>query len=308
MPLCSSTTSGTSGPQDKWVQQAAKDAYGRVNDFSKTPFTPFTGQQVAPLSGNQKTALSSLRSYATGGAPDVYGAVTSGLNAYGAAPASSVSTESVIDPSGRLGPMSGYIDPNIDATLTPTIRNINEQATTQRQQLGGQAAGAHAFGDARHGVLEGMINRNADTAVGDATGQAYSTAWNNAMSERSGDLSRFLTADTTNAGLNEQALQRKYQAATGLQGEATAAQAQKLGLLQALLTGGGIQQQTKQNQDDARYRTYQAKQQNPFDKLGFLVSGLQGLPFNRQTTSTTPDNSLLSILGGVAGAATGGMA
>jgi hypothetical protein len=337
MDMCNSTsTSGPSGAS-KWVLGAGKDAYSRVNAFTKKPYTPYNPvSRVAPLSAMQNQGLGTLSNYASSGQPNVFGDVRgrfqaygdaptdsdfiSGSHAYGDAPASSVGTERLVDEGGRLGKMSDYINPNVAATLDPTMRAIQEQDATRRQRQAGASASAGAFGDARHGILERGIGQDTNREISDATSRAYSEAWNNAMGARSGDLGRFMQADSENAALKEAALGRGYQAATGLQtanearlgrgfqaaqgisGAADAEQARKLGLIQSLLAGGGIQQQTQQNLRDARYAEFQRKSQDPYDKFNLLLSSF-GKPNTTQQSTSTPDNPLMKIFGALAGGA-----
>ena len=72
------------------------------------------------------------------------------------------------------------MDKSIDAQLAPAIRNINEQSAQQRKQIGDQAIGANAFGDARQGILESRLNRNTSEAIGTTTADAYKGAYDSA--------------------------------------------------------------------------------------------------------------------------------
>lgn len=298
-----SQTTSSNIPQ--WVTDAGKDIYGKAKTFYESGYTPYSGQRVADLSGDQTAAFNAMRDYFAGGG-------SSGMNQEAAnlfrasanAPAQNISTERVIDTNGRLGDMSAYINPNVDATLQPTIRSILENAAQQRKQIGAQATSAGAFGDARQGVLESTLGRNTEMAVGDATAKAYSDAWNNAMAARTSDLNRFFQSDTANAGYNEAELARKQAGGASLGSLAAADQDQFMSRLSGLLQTGQGQQQQQQNQLDVGYQNYQSQQQDAYDRLASLVSVIGGLPYSRSQTTTTNDGgaSLFGALGSILGA------
>jgi hypothetical protein len=298
-----STTTSTNIPQ--WVTEAGKDIYGKAKSFYESGYTPYSGQRVADLSADQAAAFDAMRSYFEGGG-------SSGMNAEAAnlfrqaasAPAQSVSTERIVDTGGRLGALDAYINPNVAATLQPTIRAITEEADRQRRNIGAMATSAGAYGDARHGVLESTLGRNTEMAIGDATGRAYADAWNNAMAARAADLNRFFGADTANAGFAETALGRTAAGGANLGSLAGADQDQFMARLSGLLQTGLGQQQQGQNILDTQYQAYQAQQQDAYDRLAALVSVISGLPYNRQTVTTQNDGGagLIGALGSLIGA------
>jgi hypothetical protein len=55
VPTTSNTQQSTQIPA--YLQQAGQDAISKANSIASTPFQPFTGQQVAPLTANQNTAI-----------------------------------------------------------------------------------------------------------------------------------------------------------------------------------------------------------------------------------------------------------
>lgn len=250
----SSTT--TYGVPD-WVSEAGKYIYGQGKNLFETPYKPppTADERVAPFTADQNSAFSMLRDYVSSGGGDNGKLFTKGADL-------------VSDPGSGLNPYT-------DAVLRPQIRNINEASTDARMRLGDQAIAAGAFGDARHGVLEGQNDRDTMLAIGDATGRAYNDAWNEASTR----------------GMN-------------LIGASSTGQNDFMTRLNALLGTGGIQQQNDQSKRDVGYQNYLAEQQNPYDKLAMLISTLGGVPYQKTATQTEQPGfgSLFSLLGSLLGA------
>jgi hypothetical protein len=226
---------------------------------------------------------------------------------YGSAPAQSVSTERVVDESGRLGAISDYINPNVEAALQPALRAIQEAADKQRKQIGAQATMSGAFGDARQGVLESQLGRETSTAMGDTAAKFYQDAFDKAMAARTGDIGRMLTTDTTNANLAEQALGRLLTGATTQQNLASSDQNRMLQAIQALLSGGTLQQQTEQAGDTAAYQEFLRQQGWDASTLQVLANALKAAPYDKTDTKNTtqtvtePNNALSGLLGSIGG-------
>lgn len=287
----------------KWLEAAGPEVYGYAKGFYNTPYQPYTGQRVADFSADQNAAFGGVRDYISG-FTDNTGANIAAVNSYGSAPAQQVGTERVVDESGRLGAISDYINPFISGSLAPAIRDIETSASRERNRVGGMATMAGAFGDARHGIAESDVNRNAQTAIGDVSARAYTQAFQDALAQRAGDLGRFLQTDTANAGYNEQALQRQITGATTAQGMQSQGQNDAITRWMTLLGTGALQQQQGQNALDTQYEAYTAEQRDAYDRLATLVSSLSGIPHGQTTTSTStqPNNAWATVLGGFLGA------
>ena len=132
--------------------------------------------------------------------------------------------ERVVDENGYLGSINDYMDPYLQQVLNPQIRELDEslQKGIRAQDANAQMSGS--FGDARHGIVDSQLYDDRARQGSDITGKAYSDAYNNAMSLRSGDINRegalqenainrALGIDTANIGFNENAINRDLQAA-----------------------------------------------------------------------------------------------
>jgi hypothetical protein len=131
--------------------------------------------------------------------------------AYGRA-APTLSTKGVMDESGPLGAIAAYMGPYLEQVLNPQIREINEASDRNRRGIGAQAAMAGAFGDARHGVMEGENYEKTNQAITDATGKTYADAFLNALTQRQQDMGRIDSMATQDAALTENAQARRLSA------------------------------------------------------------------------------------------------
>lgn len=173
----------------------------------------------------------------------------------------------IIDEGGSLGKISDYMNPYMDQAIAPALRDIRERGQVLRNDIGSTATMANAFGDARHGVVEGQQMEGEMQEVGDLSSQARAAAWNNAMGLRAGD--------------------RESQMANAM----------------ALLGVGQTQQQNQQQNLNARYEEYLRGVEWPFRGLDSILSILSGSPNAQQVTQTQqqPNNWLAQILGSLGG-------
>jgi hypothetical protein len=278
-----------------WLENAGQDVYGKAKNIFDTPFQPYTADRVAAPVGDQQNAFQMLRDFNAAGGTS--GTTQQGIDLINRGAGYRPSTERIVDENGRLGKMADYTNPYTDMALAPTIRALERDTAQRRMRLGDRANSAGAFGDARHGVLENVIDREGGTAVGDATYRAFADAFDKAMGLRGSDLARFTAGD-------ESAATRDLAAGGSLVDAAGKQQSDFMSRLTALLTTGGIQQQYDQSGMDAGYEDFLRKQQDPFSKLAALVSTIGGTPYSKTETTTKDDGGagMLSLLGAALGA------
>lgn len=286
----------------EYVETGGKKLIADATKLSDKPFIPYTGDRVADFTPDQLTAFQKIRDL-VGSAPNVLGESLQGARGYGSAPSQRIGTERIVDESGQLGAISDYFNPHVDAALDPAIRRIMESADAQRKAIGAGATSAGAFGDARHGIVEGVLNRDTSQVIGDTASKFYNDAWNTAMAERTSDLNRFKDTDTINANFNETALNRLLTGSGAVADRVGADQAMKLNQIQALLSGGNQQQGNTQAGLDAGFQEFLRGQGWDFSVLEALSSALNAAPYQKTQTTTTskPDNSGLGLAGSIAG-------
>jgi hypothetical protein len=284
--MCTGSSSKTSLPS--WLTSGAENLFQSNLKFLNQPYQPAPylgstinkalgaagtpGKMVAPLNPMQKTGFAAL----------------SNLYHSGTDTSAADSARSLVDRGvGEMDPSQTqkWMNPYVQNTLDPTIRNINQQEAQQNQNLNASAISANAFGDFRHGVLGGEIAKNADQAIGDASGQAYSNAWMSALQSQ------------------QAAASNMFQGAQEGYGIYSADQQRQMGNIQALLQGGQARQQQSQNQLDARNQLWQQSQQSPYDKLAAAMSLLTGVGSvaPKTTSQDTGMGGLLGLLGSFAG-------
>lgn len=272
MGWCSSDTtkngSSTTAVPD-YVNSASQDAVAKATDLANNA-PPVPQLQIAGFNPDQANAFGLTRDLAN---------------------APPISTERVVDQTGKLGAISDYINPYAQEAIQPTLDAINKAADQQRKALGASATSAGAFGDARHGVDETGLNFNQMTALGNAEATGMSNAFDQAMANRQTDLSRYTDVDKTNFS---NALQS----------------------IQALLTTGGQQQGEEQAKNQAVFDQFINQYSQDKDVLAALEQAIGAAKYttttNTNETDSTSTNPLESLLGagikGFAGSAAGSTA
>lgn len=259
----------------KWLESAGKNIYGKASSFYDKGFTPYKGNRVAGFNPTQTAAFGEINdpsNYATGDqkeAMDWTKSVRSNIPTL-------ENVGSIVD---------GYMNPYIGRVVDPAVKEIERSSDAARGRIGDSAFGAHAFGDARHGLRENELDRTTETAIGDTTGRLYSEGYDKALATSMG------------------AAQLGLQGAGQLGAQASAKDKSFMDRILAQLGAGNLQQQNQQSKLDTRYQGYQAKQQDPYDRLAALMSVIQGVPYTKTTqTQSNPLTALAQIFGGMFGA------
>src|SRR4029079_13335025 len=214
-----------------WLEGAGQGAVFRAEDLSNRPYTPYTGELVAPQSADTPHSYQAVRDMQGQGAP----AYASSINAYGnligqAAPITAggvnANTNSLYC-NFQQGPMAqaqgllgGYLNggpaaaaqvgQNASTLMSPYAQNVidptlaaGEQAREiARQKVAGNAANVGAFGGSRQGVAEGVSDAQTLLGTQQQIGNMLQSGWGQALNSG------------TQLGL--QAGQQGYGAATGL--------------------------------------------------------------------------------------------
>lgn len=164
--------------------------------------TGLTGFDASQVYAPTDTAASAGNAALTGS--NGYTAQNAGAASAGPA---SLTAGSQIDPSmvnqvasqGLTGvDLSQYIDPNVAATLTPTLALLQQQEGQTIAQQQGQFTQAGAFGGSREGVADSLTNQAYANTEAQTIANAESTAYTNAAANAETDLSRGLQAGESN--------------------------------------------------------------------------------------------------------------
>ena len=183
------------------------------------------------------------------------------------------------------GASDAFMNPFVDQVIDQNLKDIQRQGDLERQRIGGAAVTSGAFGGSRQAIAEQELQRNlADTFARQSAGlraQAFESAQDRA--QKASEL--FTKAGIATAGLGE------------------AAQAANLRDIQLLSGLGGQEQQQQQAELDALRQTSLSQQFEPYQRLSFMSDIFRGVPSTQPqlTTTTPPDPSRLSQIGGLAG-------
>jgi hypothetical protein len=257
------TPAGLSGLQDIW---------GRIQQATSQPYTPYGGELVAPVNAQQQTGISNIN--AAYGTAQPYINQAAGYAAQGAAPISSSAIQ-------------GYQNPYTQQVIDATQAQFNNSNAAQQSQLTGNAALRGALGGDRVGVAQAELAKQQNLTQNPVIANLYSNSYNNALSAAQ--------ADRTAQG----------QAAYTFGNLGTTAQNAALQGAQAQIGAGSLQQQTQQAGDTANYQQFLQQQAYPYQNAQFLaslglpvLSGMGGSQSGTQTT-TQPGPSIFGQIAGL---------
>eukprot|EP01030_Chromulinospumella_sphaerica_P016244 gene16244-16054_t len=254
-----------------WVNNAAQSNYKAAQNLASRPYQPYSFQRIAGFTGDQNSAMGMLRDYAP----------TAAANSGG-----NFALPRVIDNiGGPGGSTEDYMSPYIDNVLNRTEARVR-QATNNAHQWSSNAM-AHqdgAFGDARHGIADSLIEEKGIQEMGDQSANAYAAAYDNAMGLKQGDIANLLAAK----GMNQKD------------------QDQFMSYIDSLYRSGSNQQALSQNSLELAYKDFLAQRDYPVDQYNMLVAGLNQSPYETSSVSKTstptasPAAGIASTIGAIA--------
>lgn len=167
------------------------------------------------------------------------------------------------------------MDPFVDTVLNRTqdrVRTAMDSAKQWQSNVASHQAGA--FGDARHGVADSLIEAEGIKTMKDAAAEGYSQAFNTAMGLRDADINRLLsTAEFDRAGLDN-----------------------ILTYIDSLYRSGGNQQALDQQNMQLMYKDFQDQFNYPIDMLNLLFTAAGQTPHSTTTTTEQPGPSTASSI------------
>lgn len=300
--VATQTKQTTSPPS--WVEAAGQENYNLAKAILNQGFVPYTGQRVAPLSGNEQAARDLIGTTAASGNP-YSGTAADRINQYGTAPGFQYDFSTVVNDNGPLGSVSSYMDPYLEQVLAPQLREIDLAGSKARQRINANATSAGAFGDARHGVVESEQRKNEGQLVSDTIGKALSDAFASAMGLRTTDLQRLFGTQQAQNQADETALGRARQSGIDLTNLDQYDTGRAVSLASALGQTGANERSVAQAENDANYAEFLRKQNFTNNEIAFLTSILAGTPTTKTTTgdgtqtTSQPNNSGWQAVGAI---------
>ena len=174
------------------------------------------------------------------------------------------------------GTAQRYMNPYVQASLDPQIAEARRQADITRLGDAGRLTKAGAYGGSRQAIMESEGNRNLASQLALTTGQGYNTAYDKAANQ-------FNTEQ--NFGLQAQNANNQY-------GLAALTKQADLGATQRGIEGEGIA---------ADYAQFKEERDDPFKKVQYQQSLLQGMPLATQSYNYTQPSTVANAAGTAGG-------
>lgn len=271
------TSQQTSNTFDPWVTTAGQGLFNAASaTAAASPYRGYGGPTEAGFGPETGLASGKLQSMLAAGTDPGTQASLDGYK----------SVMGSIDPNASV---ASYMNPFTDATLTPTLRKINEASDLARMKNGADATMAGAWGSSGMGVQQALADRDRVNSIGDATSKAYSDAFTNAQGAKNTALSQFLSAAQGEGAMGQQAVNQGT-------------------TLSTLLAGLGAQkQQADQTGINTAIQVNDANQMGQLKQDSMLGQILAMVPKNTsgmsngKTENSQPDNSGMALFGSILG-------
>ena len=169
------------------------------------------------------------------------------------------------------GTAQQFMNPYLEAALTPQIDAASRQAEIKRIQDAGRLTRAGAYGGSRQGVMEAEGNRALLDRIAGSTGTGYANAYDKAMQQ-------FNT---------EQNMQKSAQDMTNQYGLGTLLKQADLGAAQRGIESEGIAADRAQFEEERDF---------PYKQVQYMQSLLQGLPLAAQSYTYQQPSQLTSLM------------
>ena len=280
LPAIGGTSSST---LSDWAGPYVTTMLGQAQAVANQPYQTYQGPLTAGASDVQQNLFSGIGGLTL---PQNYGASMSNTGAY-APPNTNVPTQvqSVsqaangtqnttpnLNNFGASGDQNSlinqYMNPYLQASLTPQLNMLTQQAQTNEQNDLGKLTSQGAYGGSRQAVLQGMDQNALLANQANMIGQGYNTAYNNAL------------------------------------GQFNAEQQQGNQLANTMNTIGQTQQGINQAGVTADYNEFLNQRDYPMKQLQFEQSMLQGLPTSTVTNTPTQATGIQGLSSAVGGLGT----
>lgn len=282
-PQTEKTTQHTEIPA--WLASAVQ---GNIAAADNLPgYTPFTGQGVAPLTGDQRTAFDLARGNVGQGTAISMPAAGGFTNAMNFA-APEITTAGIGDG------IKGLLNPYVNAQISDATGELERQRQIEEQRNGGLQARDHAFGGDRHGVVDAMSNDAFERRKTSAITGLLSGSYDKAL-----DVSADAAKSNQGAAINSANI--NLAGSNGLAGLGPLLQSLGITDMNSLLTTGGLQQQNQQQQNTFDFNEFLRSQQQPFQNLQARVQATNTAPHGMDSTGTTEKEIFSNPLAGALG-------
>jgi len=233
---------------------------GRGKALSEEDYIGYGGPLTAGTSALQDQAYQGLGSL---GIPQAFTAGSFTGSEY-VPPTAADALSGTTGTAGYYGPASGnvvqnYMNPYLEAALEPQYAQAAQDYGIAQRDLQSRFGNANAYGGSRQGVAEGILGGEALRNMSAITGRGYEQAYANAQSQFDADRNYGLGALKDLAGIGNE---------------------------QRAITAEGIA---------ADYAQFEDERDDPFKKVQYARSLLQGLPLETQAYNYSEPSGLQNL-------------
>jgi len=239
----------------EWAGPYVGDMLSKTAALTNTPYQAYQGPMVAGTAPLQSKVFSGLESL------NFPGQLGQSFTAQGAYQLPSMTPGGMTgQATGPTGIASQYMNPYLNAVLTPQLDELRRQSQITQMGTAGKLAQAGAFGGSRQAIMDAETQRNLLQEQNKAIGTGYANAYDRAMGQFNVEQGQAKTLADMMAGAGQQQRGIEQEGITALQ------------------------------------RQYETELLDPYTKLRFQKEMLQGLPV--ATASTTANQSQLGQFAG----------
>lgn len=234
----------------------------RAEQVAETPFQPYTGEFVAPITQTQQAGIDQTQKYAEAAQPYYQQAA-----AQTQASSAPLTAEQI----------QRYQNPYIQSVIDPTLKALQQQQGVDLARQQAQQIRSGSFGGDRSGISRAVLQGQQELAQAQAISPLYQQGYQQALQTAQQQQQLGLTGAQQLAGIGTGAQQ------AGLQGA------------QAVIGAGTLEQQTAQALDTAKYQQALQERGYPFQVAQFLANIAEGTgALSGSTTTTTQPTSFFS--------------
>lgn len=282
-----------------WMQNYISNTYNTAQDVANIPYSPYSGQGVAPLNSTEQQGLGQLASAGTNNT----GMSTINNAAATAANAAAYTPTNVNYAAPTAASINSYLSPYLNQVQNTTNQALEQQGQINNQQTAASATAQGAYGGSRQGVQTALNNYYTGQNIAQADANIQNTGYNTALGAAQTTAQQQMAAQEANQNAG---LTANQQAITGSMIGGQLGQAQSstaLSNANAAYTAGQVAQSTQQAQDTYGYNQYLQNLMWPYQQL----SALEGATYQGNSGSSTTSPYYSNTAGQIAGLGMAGL-
>ena len=284
-----SSQSTTNQKPDPRAMRAYLNVFRKAQKAAAEPYQAYERELVADPTADMNAAYASIRGL-QGAYQPAFDKATAMFDRAGQPITPMAFSKAAVDQ---------YMDPYLSNVVDTTAANIARENAIAQRRLQGNAISRGAFGGDRSGVAAAELERSQGLARNQTMAELMSKGYGQALGMFNTQQGVDLNAQQQNVANALAAGQNWYNFGQG--------QVQTgLGVANAQLQAGQLQQQQRQNELNSLYQQWQNRKAYPFQSIGWLGNIVSGVGNNTGGTSTTTQ-APPSLFSGLVGLGTAGL-